>query len=192
MRVAGTGWWISTLLSLLLFAAPPGVEAQSADAEGVWWSLGVGVGWNRLGCDLCDGDRDFGPAGRVAFGGVVRPGFLLGIEGNGWTFSDDDEDSREKAGSITGVAYLFPDPTRGFFVKGGVGYVGYWVEDFNYDAIALQFGVGYSFPVYRDFVISNSLNLVASSFGSLKNDEDTISDEVSQSLIQFGISIQAR
>jgi hypothetical protein len=56
----------------------------------------------------------------------------------------------------------------------------------------LSLGAGYEFPISEAFSITNSIGLIASSFGTLRSEDGTVADDVSISLFQVGIALTHR
>jgi hypothetical protein len=159
--------------------------------EGAWFSAGVGGGWARVNCAICRTDRNPGPAAVLRFGTTLRPGLLVGGELDGWTRSSDDVRSLLTSGSA--AAYIYPNLERGLFLKAGVGLVRYSIDsDVSTNLIGLALGAGYEFPISETFSITNSIGLIASSFGTLRSDDGTVADDVSISLFQVGIALTHR
>lgn len=170
------------------------VRAQEAPArarQGTWFSAGLGGGWTRVNCAICRTDRNAGPAAALRFGTTLRPGLLVGAELDGWTRSNDDVRSTLTAGSA--AAYIYPDPSRGLFLKAGAGLVHYSLdEDSGTNLVGLLLGAGYEFPIGERLSITNSIGLIASSFGSIHSDDGTVAEDVSISLFQVGFALTHR
>lgn len=166
--------------------------AQTATADGgTWLSAGVGGGWTRVNCTICRADRYAGPSAALRFGVTLRPGLLVGAELDGWTRSNDDVRSMIMAGSAT--TYIYPDPGRGLFLKAGAGLVHYRLDpESGTNLFGLVLGAGYEFPVTDRLSITNSIGLIASSFGSLHSDDGTVAEDVSLSLLQVGFALKHR
>src|SRR5262245_27171113 len=105
---------------------PTTLQAQANTAntsqDGVWLSAGVGAGWARVSCGICEVRRRLGPTGYLRLGTYVRNGLLLGAEANLWT-REVDEDTRHWVGSIGAVGYLYPRLDGPLYFKAGVGYL---------------------------------------------------------------------
>lgn len=166
------------------------VQTGAAGA-GTWLSAGVGGGWTRVNCTICRADRYAGPSVALRFGVTLRPGLLIGAELDGWTRSSDDVRSMIMAGSAT--TYIYPDPGRGLFLKAGAGLVHYSLDsESGTNLFGLVLGAGYEFPVTDRLSITNSIGLIASSFGSLHSDAGTVAEDVSLSLFQVGFALRHR
>jgi hypothetical protein len=182
------------LLTTFLSAAillPVSLHAQNRAAENRFWiSAGAGGGWARVACAICRADRNLGPAAYLRVGVSAREGLLIGTEVNAWTREREDE--REWTRALGAVAYLYPRAAGPLFVKGGVSYVGFSVDDVSIGTLGVQLGAGYEFRVGRHLYITNYLNLIASSFGTLHVDGDAAVRDVGLTLLQAGVGFTRR
>jgi Outer membrane protein beta-barrel domain len=185
----------ATALVLVCALIPSVLQAQTNPSpNGVWVSAGVGSGWARVACGICTADRQVGPTGYLRVGTSITPGLLLGAEANAWTRDNDEEaDGRDWTRALSAVAFLYPRPAGSLYVKGGVGYINYHAEpDVSTGNIGLQLGAGYEFRLGRTYRVNNFVNLLASSFGSLRTDDAEVVDDVSVTLLQFGVGLTRR
>lgn len=168
-------------------------QAQSDTSRGrLWLSAGVGGGWNRVSCAICRGDRTLGPTGYLRIGATIHDGLMLGTEANGWLRARG-EDGHEWSGAIGAVAYLYPRPQGPLFVKAGINFLSYHApEDLSTGSVGVQLGGGYEFHIGDRLLITNYMNLLASSFGSLHTADVRVVDDVSVSMLQIGIGITRR
>ena len=107
-------------LSLGLSLGLPGqssAQARPQVREGFF--IGFGLGWGSLGCSDCNGEREGGLSGYLKLGGTVNDQLLLGFETNGWTKEEDGVTLSQ--GNLSATGYFYPQPDKGFFVKGGLG-----------------------------------------------------------------------
>lgn len=168
-------------------AAAPAETAR----QGAWFGAGVGGGWTRVNCAICRTDRFAGPSAALRFGTTLRPGLLVAGEVDGWTRSSDDVRSVLTAGSA--AAYVYPDPRRGLFLKAGAGLVHYSLDsDSGTNLFGLLLGAGYDIPLGESLSITNTIGLIASSFGSLRSGTATVAEDVSISVFHVGISLTHR
>ncbi len=184
---------LAICLTAATLAAPQALHGQSQNSSGLWLGLGVGGGWGRIGCDLCVADRELGYTGLVSFGGTIRSGLLVGAEVSGWTFSQ--EQARQTIGSLNAVVTMYPRPDQaGLFVKGGLGvnYAKVTEEDEDVDAttIGVVLGVGHEYHLSPGWSLMNSINVQASSFGTLKAGDQSIVDDVSNTVIRFTMEVK--
>ena len=108
------------VLAMLLTLGASALAAQRPQVrEGFWISGGGGYGSLDLTCSGCTVDREPGVAFLLALGGTVSRSFLLGGEIEGWTKEVNGVDIT--FGHVSGVAYRYPQPNGGLFIKGGVG-----------------------------------------------------------------------
>lgn len=157
--------------------------------DGLWMSAGVGGGWTRITCAICRTDRNLGPSGYVRVGTTLRPGLLLAVEADGWTREDNNVRSNALVGGI--ATHLYPDPDGGLFLRTGLSYVRYSVDGGSVGTglFGLLVGAGYEFTVAPGINVTNYVSLVASSFGSLRGERGTAANDVSLTLLQFGIGL---
>ena len=101
-------------------AAPAQAQLQmnAHRRNGVFFSLGFGVGWN-LSKTISDEVKS-GFAGYVRAGGTFSPHFTLGGEAE-WWYRDESDDLSLSAGNVTLVGQYYPSLDLGGFVKVGVG-----------------------------------------------------------------------
>lgn len=176
---------------------PAASQSQTAaKPSSVWMSAGVGGGWTRVSCAICRTQRDLGPTGYLRVGVPLRAGLLLGAEANLWTREnalEGDEAAREWTRALGAVAYLYPRPGGPFFVKAGIGQLSFQANDqLSTRSIGLQLGAGYEFRVGNKLYISNYMNLLASSYGSLQSAGEQVVDDVNITLFQFGVGLSRR
>ena len=182
-------------LLLLLAIGWTGATAQarspvagSSEESRLWYALTVGGAGTRLTCDLCQPARDLGPAVTVAVGAHAGEGLRVGLEGGGWTHQEGS--AREKAYAVGLVAHLVPDPTRGLYLLGGLGWTGYRAGDFSYDAPRLTVGVGWDVPLAGSWSVGNVVALDASSFTSLRNESATVVRNVGLSSLRVAVQVR--
>ncbi|HEX6135697.1 MAG TPA: hypothetical protein VFZ24_17115 [Longimicrobiales bacterium] len=187
-----TGSFCLLLCAAVVLPAQAQQRPAAGLRQGTWVTAGVGGGWTRVNCSICRTDRTAGPSAALRFGTTLRPGLLVGAELDGWTRSREDARTLLTAGSA--AAYIYPDPARGLFLKGGAGLVRYSFDDGDGSAnlLGLMLGVGYEFPITDELNITNSVGVIASSFGALRSDAGTVADDVSISLFHIGIALTHR
>jgi hypothetical protein len=182
------------LIILVVFADaffPAGVRAQGDPDKpsAVWLSGGVGGGWTRVSCAICRVQRNLGPTGYLRVGVPLQSGIVIGAEANVWTH--EREDVREWTRSLSAVAYM--NPRGALFLKAGAGQLSYQAEeDLTANMLGVQLGGGYEFKVGRSLYITNHLNLLAGSYGSLRSEGAQVVDDVSVTLVQLGIGLTRR
>src|SRR5262245_41885777 len=187
--------YLAVLILCSASLIPAAARAQTNGPGDIWLSAGAGGGWSRVACAICRVQRNLGPTGYVRFGANLRPGVLLGVEANGWT-RVPDEDEREWVGAFSAVGYLYPRPGGTLYVKGGLGFLTYHATDDD-DELSLSspgvvLGAGYEFRVGSSLMLTNYVNLHASSFGSLKAGDTEVISDVSVTLFQLGVGLTRR
>jgi Outer membrane protein beta-barrel domain len=171
-----------------LIVAPP-LRAQSSDNSGLSVAVGAGAAWVRVSCDVCQTTRDLGPSAFVRVGKMLRPGVRVAGEVTAWTHEVADE--RENLGAAMAVLYLHPNDGP-LYVKAGVGYVGYRAgDDIAMNAAGMQVGAGYELRL-GSVALNNYVNLIGSSFASLKNEATTFAGDVNTTMLQFGVGLTLR
>lgn len=185
------------LVAALALALTPGgaLQAQTGTGpsrEGFWWGFGVGYAAPRVFCDICDSNRRASVSAGVRMGGTVSPGLLLGGELNGWTRSNGPVG--EYMGTLGGLLYWYPNPAGSFYLKAGLSYVAYRIDD-GQDAITSsgfgpQVGAGYEIGIRRNLTIVPFFNsIVTLPTGNLQLNGDRQATGVSLALVQLGIGL---
>ncbi|UCD25007.1 MAG: outer membrane beta-barrel protein [Gemmatimonadota bacterium] len=188
---------LSLMLTLLLVGS---LNGQETSDHRIWASVGLGAGWGRLHCDICEGGRDFGPAGYVSVGGLFGKHLAIGAELGGWRESNDSLNLTQRFITISAVAYWYPAPdSKRYFLKGGLGAVTYKADDIRTEedddaeplessAIGAQIGAGYKFFITRAITLSPYVTFTGSFKADLTRGNTTITS-VSLTLIQFGLAV---
>jgi len=138
--------------SAFLLPGPAAGQSRSQAREGFF--VGLGLGWSSLGYSDRGGERESGASAYFKLGDVVSERLLLGFEMNGWY-----KDGEEVTLSQSIVAYFYPDPTSGFFLKVGAG--SSIAEKTGYGLVA---GLGYDARIRDMFSLTPVANLVLGSF----------------------------
>jgi Outer membrane protein beta-barrel domain len=185
-------------VALSLFV-PMTASAQAPNREGFWFGFGAGVGSADATCDDCDdedNDRETGLAGYVKAGWTLNPRVLLGIEGSGWTKTEDDVTLRMY--NVSGTLTFYPSDTSGFFVKGGAG-VAFFdteVEDGNIttksdlgNGLGLIGGVGYDFRLGERVMLTPALDAYYGNIGDLKVNGETFASGWKQNVVALTIGL---
>ncbi len=86
--------------------------------RGLWAGAGLGAGFDRVFCEICDGSVQAGWSGYLRLGGTVGPRLLLGGELTGWL--KGQEEVTRSIGAVSFVAYWYPRDS-GLYLKGGGG-----------------------------------------------------------------------
>ncbi len=148
---------VPLLAVLICLIAGPAAAQSPQIREGFWISGGLGYGSLDIGCDGCESDRQSGLTARLALGGTARSDLLLGAELEGWHKEVDGVDI--SFGHLSGVAYWYPMPAAGFFVKGGAGVARLGTDagplgDESDTGIALHAAAGYDVRVGRKLSVT--------------------------------------
>ena len=192
------------MVIIVFHTAPAAGQSNSAPAgaisgTGFWAFGGAAYGFGRAGCDLCNDAHRGGLSLTGALGGSLSPGIRLGVEGSAWRHTDTEEDFRQTIWSGTGVVYWYPNNGRSrWFVKGGLGIVGFLAEDLEDPdndeeditsrSFGGQVGAGYSIPVTSFLSLNPYFTFVGSFRAKLKLGDEEITS-ASLTLIQFGLGL---
>ena len=185
------------LLALLVCSAAP-LSAQRAQAtnNGFWFGATLGPGWVRVGCDICNADRGWGPSGSLRLGGRVSRKVLIGAEATGWLGGEGsgNEEVDERLWGVSVAASWYPNPRRALYWKGGIGLLSYRAEDaadaLTSSALGVQLGAGWDLRVGRNWFVTPSAGLfIASLAGELKFNGAEVQDNANLSLVQLGLAV---
>jgi hypothetical protein len=166
------------VLAIAACALPSEVVAQAPTRTGFF--IGFGLGWGSLGFE--DGDeREGGVAGYFKIGGAISPSVLLGAESNGWY--KEELGIAITSGNLSAVAYVYPNPASGFYLKGGLGLARLEVDAGSFgsasdEGLGLTLGAGYDIGFGGRFALTPFANLVYGSF-----------DGGSTNTLQFGLGV---
>jgi hypothetical protein len=149
-----------------LLASPGRVLSQQEGARNWSTTLAIAAGSGAVTCDLCDGERAWAPSGYVRIGQEINSRLTLSAEldlwrkSSEWTVVVDGATARGTSrftlATLDAVAQLYPWPTYGFFVDGGLGVGRYQASSKSRDiggtstyshALGYQAGTGYDFPL---------------------------------------------
>jgi hypothetical protein len=170
----------------LLLAAPAAAQGNIKH-DGLYFGVGLGIGWAKYNGDATDGTTESGPSGTLRLGGHVKPNLLIGGETNGWYKSQDG--ATYTWGSLMATTYWYPGKSLPLFVKGGLGWMHTSIsddfDDLSSSHFAFQVGTGYDLKIAKGSAITFYGNWIKGLSGSLKFDGDDIAD-VSPSIIQLG------
>jgi hypothetical protein len=145
-------------LALAAAAAMPAAAqgGRPQTREGYWISFGLGAGSAGIDCSVCPDDRENGATLYLRMGGTPSPRLLIGGELNGW--GKEENDVEMSVGSLMGVVQFYPAATGGFFLTGGLGFLGMVLEDptdeVESNGFGVQVGAGYDIRLGRRFSLS--------------------------------------
>jgi hypothetical protein len=186
---------IAGAVSLLLGGAaaaqetPRGlVEVHDAQRHGFWGGLGLGAGGEAF--DLRDGLGYSGdlyrPTVSVRLGGTPSRYLRLGGEILGWI--DDQGHRTESITSILFISQLYPAPSTGFYLKGGLGLGrnqvdfddGFGVGDTGFAGLV---GAGWEVRVGRRWYLNPAVDLVEQRYTGRGG------DRYRERIVNFGIGV---
>jgi hypothetical protein len=177
----------AAVAAALLFSASP------LAAQGFWAGLGLGTGFQQVGCDICRGDKNGGWAARAALGGTLSSHLQIGAELHGWT--DKTDDIRFTSFSVMPALYWYPSTRVPYYILGGLGMVGFRAsaedESMSSTSMGLTVGLGYEFRVAGSYAITSFATYTGSFLANLKHDRTDIAD-AQLSLFQVGIGFTRR
>lgn len=179
-------------LALLLSSATARAQARTVTPalSTIWAEVTVGGAGARLTCDVCQSARDVGPAITLALGAYASPQLRVGLEAGRWTYEENAV--REHVHTFGLVAHLVPNPRRGLFFLGGLGWSGYRAGEFKYDAPRLTVGAGWDLPIYGRWVVGNVVAIDAASFAALKTGSTTVARNVGLSSARVSVQVRRR
>jgi hypothetical protein len=151
------------LLLITLLGAPASAQGNPQTREGFWISFGIGFG--SLGCGDCD-ERQGGINGYLRMGGTLSQKLLIGGEVNAWSKSEDG--ATLTVSNFGPVLYFYPNPTGGFFLKGGLGLATTSLDlgaiKIDENGVGLTLGLGYDARVGRNFALTPYFDILTSSY----------------------------
>jgi len=188
------------LLACLSVAAAPLVGQDPAGRPALWLSAGVGLGWARFHCQICDTNRGHALSGYAEAGGRISRRVLVGGEVQGWIKngnSDQGNPGDERLLAYSAVIYWYPSARYPYYLKSGFGLVTYRLDvgtdRMTASALGPQIGIGWEVRAVSHFSLVPYLNvLVASTGAKLKSNGSEVPVNPSLALIQFGIGLARR
>jgi hypothetical protein len=175
---------------VVVLVPTPGQGQAALPPAGFQIMGGAGVGWTRTSCAFCRRDRDAGPVVYLQAMTRIRPGLTIGAEGNAWA---RDDEIFVLIGSIGAIAQMYPNLESPLYFKGGLSLVSYRAFDEEGDLVSngpgIQLGAGYRFRVTDDITITNFINVLASRYGKLKEEDTVVVDNFGVTSFQLGIGL---
>jgi hypothetical protein len=151
--------------SLLLVVLPALALAGMWPNERDGWMLGANLGGGTAGLNVSgfDTDRETGVAGSLRFGYAFQNQFAVGLEGNAWTKSVDNE---TWTFSVGGPSFTYYPAGQGFYMRAvvGGGRVEYKIQSggssisVSDTGFGLIGGAGYEFRVARRFALGPQID----------------------------------
>lgn len=146
-------------LALAGFAAPAQAQLTTQHRRnGMWFSLGLGGGWNVA--KNVNGEAKSGFAGYIRGGGSLSPHLLLGGEAE-WWYRDESSDLSLARGNLTLVGQYYPSLDLGGFVKLGVGLAGAELITAGGSQASWETGTGVTAGVGWDVPVGQKISLTA-------------------------------
>jgi Outer membrane protein beta-barrel domain len=164
------------------------VEVHDSQRRGFWGGLGLGAGGEAF--DLRDGLGYSGdlyrPTVSVRLGGTPSQYLRLGGEILGWI--DDQGNRTESITSILFISQLYPVPSAGFYLKGGLGLGrnqvdfddGFGVGDTGFAGLV---GAGWEVRVGRRWYLNPAVDLVQQRYTGRGG------DRYRERIVNFGIGV---
>jgi len=153
------------------------------ERQGFWIGFGGGYGSAGVSCDDCDDGREGSGAGYLRLGATLNERVLLGGEFNIWSKSarsdveGEDFEATFNLYNFVGSVTFYPNPSKGFFVRGGAGAA---IADVDIESdgstltveIGTGFGVvggaGYDFRVGRNISVTPAVDFWYGNAGDLR------------------------
>lgn len=189
--------WLA--LAALAFVVTPVTAQHPNTRQGFWYGFGLGAGSGQLNCEICNDQSGTDLAASIRAGGVLSRSWLLGVELDGWTNSQ--EVATRRSWSALGVGLWYPWPERGAYAKAGLGITGYSASD-SVDVISTTqaggiVGVGYEWRIGKNYSLNPYFNFQYTLSGDLEfeHTEDNtvttsiIAGDASVSSFQFGLAL---
>jgi hypothetical protein len=166
--------------------------------QGFWIGFGFGGGSTRGDCEGCDFNAGSGATGYLKLGGTLSPRLLLGADVTSWVGKAEDASlgtADVAVGFVTAAVYWYPSPSRGLFLKGGLGSfvltgdvnTG---EQLGSASVALVLGIGYDIRIGRMLSVSPVLTFAGSGKGGFDIDGFRVADDFTGGLatLQVGVT----
>src|SRR5437879_11781403 len=135
-------------------------QQQRQARDGFWFGAGLGSGWARVSCQICQGNNRSGLSGTLRLGGGVSRKVLIGAEVAAWwaTIETGTDTVHQSLAAFGAAAYWYPSNRRPLSLKLGIGLVTHRADDgtdvITSSAIGPQFGVGYEWTVSPPVLVS--------------------------------------
>jgi hypothetical protein len=189
--------WSLSAVSCLAFPSIASA-AHPQERHGFWIGFGFGGGSAKATCsDGCaGGNRETGVVGYVKLGGTLNQRVLLGGEVNVWT--KQQEGVTVNFYSTTATITLYPQPSSGFFLRGGIGASSVDTEiienstKFTADlgtGLGVLVGAGYDVRVGRNISITPTVDFWYGKPGDLRFGSEVIAHNWKQNVVDFTIGV---
>lgn len=170
-----------------------GLQAQRPQARsGFWYAFGLGLGWARVSCQICQADHRPGLSAYLRLGGGVRSNVLIGAELAAWNRNTNQVEQALVA--LSAAAYWYPSRRRPLYLKGGVGFSTHRAEDgtdvITSTGLGPQMGIGYELPVGRNVFLAPFFNATYGALaGGVKFNGGRVTDQATITLVQIGVAL---
>jgi len=125
-------------------------------------------------------------------GGTPSRNVLIGGAVNGW--SREQGGATETLGNVTASVYLYPSPSSGLFVTGGLGFASYIVDtspEVSGTGWGFTGGIGYDIRVGRNVSLTPVVNFLYGGVGDvqLSNAGGTFATGWKQNVVDFRLGV---
>lgn len=182
-------------LALAALIGGAGSAAAQTASTGLWVELGLGPGWARIACDICDAGRATGASGHLVVGGQLGARVRVGAEVDAWTSRADGVP--ERLVGLAAIATWRPAPGRPLRAKVGLAYVTYRVDD-DVDVVTAS-GIGPVLGVAYEWRVSPRVGLgpyatlmVGTVGGQVSFNGAEVQDAANLNLLHLGVALTWR
>jgi hypothetical protein len=180
------------LTSQALHAQETGSSSQ-LQQHPFWGSIGFGGGKAALTCHFCSGRRRSSYSGALAFGARLRGRALVGIEIQGWRYSNSETTERVLAATPVIQFYPWSQPV---FVKAGLGAASFnsWddTDRLSHSSVAGTVGAGFDWRFSPRYVLTPYVSALNGVDGSMRLNRDLVTRTSGVLLFQYGVAIAFR
>ncbi len=175
--------------------AEPGIAAalrRSADAHGLWGSVGVGRGTAGLDCDVCARETTRAYSLQGTIGVRLSSTFLVGAETFAWLDVIGGGVDRIARGTYL-IARSYPFGASPLFLHGGLGVASFQVNDgevaFKTRSPSLSLAAGYDWRL-GGLTVTPTLTAITSTGGRLNSDRtgNAITDNARLGLLRSAVA----
>ncbi len=175
--------------------AEPGIAAalrRSADAHGLWGSVGVGRGTAGLDCDVCARETTRAYSLQGTIGVRLSSTFLVGAETFAWLDVIGGGVDRIARGTYL-IARSYPFGASPLFLHGGLGVASFQVNDgevaFKTRSPSLSLAAGYDWKL-GGLTVTPTLTAITSTGGRLNSDRtgNAITDNARLGLLRSAVA----
>lgn len=177
-------------LALLVTSELPAQRLRTR--SGFWYAFGLGPGWARVSCQICQADHRPGLSAYLRLGGGLKSNVLIGAELAAWNRNTGQVEQALVA--LSAAAYWYPSRRRPLYLKGGIGFSTHRAEDgtdvITSTGLGPQLGIGYELPVGRNVFLAPFFNAAYGSLaGGVKFNGGQVTDQATVTLVQIGVAL---